>query len=1023
MNLGAIALQNSRITVLAIVGIIALGLTTFLSYPSSEDPTITIRQAQIIALKPGMTPERVEELITDPIEVALRQIAEIDEIRSTSKTGEATIDVDIHDWVADLAPVFQNIRNKMDDVQRSLPSGTVGPLVYDDVGLTAIATIALWADGFTLAEMRDVARDIRKRLYTLGGVKRVELFGVQKEHVYLELSPTKLAQFGVSPQEIFGQLAQQNVIEPGGEIKAGDRSVLVEPSGNFESIDEIRDVVFAIPNSDRIARLDQIVTIQRHVADPPESPVFFNDHPAIILSVSTVDGTNNVEFGARLSALLHEVEQDLLIGYVLEYATFQPELIEIAVQGAVSNVYQTLAIVLVVVMLFLGLGTGLIVGSFVPLTMLLGIIVMRLLEVEFQRMSIAAMIIALGMLVDNGIVVAEDIRVRLARGLDRHAAAIEATRTLALPLLISSLTTIFAFMPMLLVEGSAGEYVRSLAEVVTTLLLASWLLSMTVTPAMCAWFMKVPAVVDAEAEQRDDHSGAMYRVYRAILDLALRARVAFIIVLVLLLVGAVRLLETVPTEFFPLGDRNQLLVYLDFEAGTDIRVVEPRIRRLTEWLADLEANPEITGHVAYIGSGGPRFFLALSPIDPDPHRAFVVVTTASTDDVGPLIKRINGFIDERLPTARADAKRMWFGAGEPGLIEIRVIGADANTLAATAAKITEAFHAVPGTVGIKHDWENKVLKLIVDVAQIRARRAGVSSTDVAQALETTFAGITVSEYRDGDRVLPIVLRGDEDIRTSLSGLQQVQVPVPASNSFVQLAQVADIEGVWQFGRVKRRNQERTLTVAARNPNLPAPDLLAAITPTIAALDLPPGYRVEVGGEIADQAEANGNLFGLLPLALGGIVILLIGQFNSFRKGGIILATIPLILVGGVLGLVVMGAPFSFMVILGFFSLAGILINNGIVLIDRIEIEENAGRTPLDAVVTACLARLRPILMTTLTTVLGLIPLILFGGALFYGMACVIAFGLVVATVFTLGFVPVAYTLLYRIPINRAISAS
>ena len=269
MNFGELALNNSRITILAIAGIIAFGLTTFLSCPSSEDPTITIRQAQVVALKPGMTAERIEELITDPIEVALRQVAEIDEIRSTSKTGETTIDVDIHDWVTDLAPVFQNIRNKMDDVQRNLPSGTVGPLVYDDVGLTAIATIALWADGFTLAEMHDVARDVRKRLYTLSGVKRIELFGVQQEHVYLELSPAKLAQFGVSPQEIFGQLAQQNIIEPGGEIKAGDRSVLIEPSGNFETIDEIRNVVFTIPNSDRIARLDQIVSVTRQLADPP----------------------------------------------------------------------------------------------------------------------------------------------------------------------------------------------------------------------------------------------------------------------------------------------------------------------------------------------------------------------------------------------------------------------------------------------------------------------------------------------------------------------------------------------------------------------------------------------------------------------------------------------------------------------------------------------------------------------------------------------------------------------------------
>ena len=365
---------------------------------------------------------------------------------------------------------------------------------------------------------------------------------------------------------------------------------------------------------------------------------------------------------------------------------------------------------------------------------------------------------------------------------------------------------------------------------------------------------------------------------------------------------------------------------------------------------------------------------------------------------------------------------MWFGSSEPGKIEIRFIGPNGDRLAATAAKVERAFHAVPGTVGIKHDWENKVLKLIVDVDQVRARRAEVTSTDIANALEATFAGLSVSDYREGDTILPIVLRGDENMRTSLSGLQRAQIYSPDNGRYVQLAQVADVRGEWQFGRIKRRDQVRTLTIQARNPNIPAPVLLARAMPTLEALDLPAGYRWEIGGEIEDQAEANRKLFGLLPLALAGIVVLLVGQFNSFRKGGIILLTIPLILIGAVLGLVVMQAAYGFMVLLGLFSLAGIVINNGIVLIDRIEIEQAQGREPLDAVITACLARLRPILMTTLTTVLGLVPLILFGGALFFGMASVIAFGLIVATVFTLGFVPVLYTLFYGIRTGDSSSA-
>lgn len=1011
MNLTRLALENSRVTILAILFIAGSGIASFLSYPSAEDPTIVVRNVGVTAYYPGMSAERVEALLTEPIESAMREIAEIDEIKSTSKTGETLVDVSIHDWVDSLDPVIQRIRNKANDLAKSLPAGASGPFVNDEKGLTAIATIALWADGFDLTEMRDVAWDVRKRLYTLSGVRKVELYGVQDERIYLDFVPSRLAESGVSPQQVFGALAQQNIIEPGGEIGAGGRNVLIEPSGDLGSVDELEDVVFLVPGSDRVVRLDEIVEIRRDFVDPPKLPAFFNDRAAIILSVSTAEGVNNIAFGKDLRRLLQEIQQELPIGYVLDFATFQPDLIEAAVGGALSNVYQTLAIVLAVVMLFLGLRTGLIVGSFVPLTMLLGVVVMGAFDIELQRMSIAATIIALGLLVDNGIVVAEDIRVRLEGGAERQQAAIESGRTLAIPLLTSSLTTVMAFMPMLLLQGGAGEYVRSLSQVVSILLLASWLLSITVTPAMCAWFIRPPK---SRITADPDYSGRVYAVYRSLLSMVMRFRLTFIGVLIALLFGSIQTLGFLKTEFFPLGDRNQFLVYMDFEAGTDPRHVVSELRKLTGWLADEKMNPEVESHVSYVGFSGPRFFLALGPVDPDPHRAFTLITTRSFDDVAPLIERVNAFLDTRIPAARSDAKQMWFGSTEPGVVEIRLVGPDPDILAGAAETVMQAFHGVPGTVGIKQDWENRILKLTVDVDQLRAKRAGVTSKDVASALEATFAGIAISDFREDDKVIPIVVRGDENTRFSMAGLQRVQVFSKANGEYVSLGQVARARAEWVFGRIKRENQQRTLTVQARNPALPAPKLLAAVRPALDGLDLPAGSHWELGGEIADQSEANGRLFGLLPLMLGGIATLLIGQFNSFRRGGIILLTIPLILIGGVLGLVVMRAPYGFMVLLGFFSLAGILINNGIVLIDRIEAERAKGLAPYDAVVTACLARLRPILMTTLTTVLGLVPLILFGGALFYGMASVIAFGLIVATVLTLGFVPVLYTLFFRI---------
>ena len=1016
MNLARLAIANSRITILAIVTLVVVGVSTFVRYPSAEDPTIQIRSASIEASFPGMAAERVEELIAIPIETAMREIAEIDEIKSTSKIGSARVTVDIHDHVDDLEPVFQAIRNKASDLAPTLPEGTQGPTVNDEEGLTAIATVALWSDGFSMAEMRVVAEDTRDLIYTLDGVRKVQILGSQQERIFLEFDPVTLAGLGVPLETVFGALAQQNIIEPGGDISAGGRIVTIEPSGNFESVAEIAGTVFRIPETGQVLRLDEVVEIRRGYADPPVFPSFFNNRPAIILSISTIEGTNNIAFGEQLTRLLDRAEQELPIGYVLDYATFQPDLIETAVQSAVSNVYQTLAIVLAVVMVFLGLRTGLIVGSFVPLTMLLGIVAMSFAGVELQRMSIAAMIIALGLLVDNGIVVAEEIRVRMERGADRVQAASDAVASLAVPLLTSSLTTIFAFLPMLLTEGSAGDYVRSLAQVVTILLLGSWLLSMTVTPAMCAWFLKVRP--PAGGETAAHYEGPMYRAYRWLLERMLRARLIVIGLVAAAFVGSVQLLGTVPTEFFPLGDRNQILVYLDFEAGTDQRETERDLRTLTTWLSDAEANPEITSHVAYVGYGGPRFFLALAPVTPDPHRGFVLINTQSVEDVPAVRERVNAFIDSHLPAANGDAKRMWFGATEPGIVQIELIGPKADVLTRKADTILEALHAIPGTIGIKQDWENRLLVVEINIDQTRARRAGVTSTDVARSLNTTFSGAVLTDYREGDRVIPVVLRGEDNMRFSITALQKAQVYASGTGAFVSLDQVATVGAEWRPSRIKRLDQQRTLTVEARHTTLAAPQLVERLSPALAALDMPAGHRWQMGGEIKDQAEANENLFGLLPLALGGIVILLVGQFNSFRKGGIIIGTIPLVMIGGTLGLVIMGAPYGFMVLLGFFSLAGILINNGIVLIDRIEVEEQAGRAPRDAVIHACLARLRPILMTTLTTVLGLVPLILFGGALFYGMASVIAFGLIIGTVFTLGFVPVLYTLLMRTPMAR-----
>jgi multidrug efflux pump subunit AcrB len=735
-----------------------------------------------------------------------------------------------------------------------------------------------------------------------------------------------------------------------------------------------------------------------------------------------------VDFGQRLTRKLEDLESYLPIGYALEYATFQPDLVEVAVAGGLSNVYQTLVIVLVVVMLFLGVRTGLIVGSFVPMTMLLGLISMRFFAIELERVSIASSIIALGMLVDNGIVIAEDIRSRLERGEERNAACLATGKTLAIPLLTSSLTTIFAFLPMLLIDGQTGEYAFSLPMVVILLLLSSWFLSMYMTPAMCFWFMKVkpPKKKDSQTSQSsgssndesemDAYSGRFYRVYLKILEKMLHLRFIVIVGAAGVIIFGGFIASLLVREFFGPSVRNQFLVYVDLPAGYRIESTDEAVQQLTTWLADKEQNPEITSTVAYVGTGGPRFFLVLSPLDPDPHVAFVIVNTESPDPVPEIVERVRQYFIDHIPEANGRVKQMWLGSEEPGFLEIRLYGLDSAYIFEKGNQLAARINAMPGSLDVRNTWENKVLKAHIVVDQTRARRAGVTSRETALSLQSHLDGIRVTDYRELDVAIPVIARSEIDEREVLSDLWNVMVRSTRDGTSVPLTQIADIRGQWDFSRISRRNQERCVTIEAKHEYLKAPELLEAAKPFIEELDLKEGYWCEVGGELESQAETMEKLTRWMPHCFFGIVVLLVWQFNSIRRPMIIFITIPLAFVGAFIGLHVMRAPFDFFGMLGLLSLAGVIINNGIVLIDKIDSERAAGREAYDAVVMAAVSRFRPIVMTTITTILGVMPLIISQDALFYSLAIILAFGLAAGTVLTLAVAPVIYTVFFRVKV-------
>ncbi len=1017
MNITAFALNNSRTVILSLILMVGAGLVLFANQPRLEDPFITIREAVISTNFPGMSPERIERLITRPIEEQCRTMGELDDIWSTSKRGQSIVHVSIQDEVpaADLPATWKLLRNRIADVAPTLPKGSIGPFVNDEFGDTAVATVALWSDGFSMAEMHETARIARERLGTMSGIKKIELYGVQEERIYLDFANAKMAKFGIGVRTISETLKAQNIILPGGRIDIQGTEFIIEPTGNFNQVSEIETLLIPIPGTEQTVPLQDLATVRRGYVDPPESPVFFNGRPAIVLSFVLLSGVNAVEFGDRLSDRLEEIENKLPIGYVFDYATYQPDLIAKAVNGAVINVVETLIIVLVVVMLFLGMRTGLIVGSFVPLVMLLGVVIMGFMGIELQRMSIASMIIALGMMVDNGIVIAEDIRTRMELGASAHDAALQAGNSLSVPLMTSTLTTVLAFTPMMLMIGSSGDYILSLGQVVTILLIGSWFLSMYFTPSCCTWFLKVKKTANTKGGD-DPYQGKFYLVYRNLLELVLRQRTLTLAIVLGTLVLSFYAFTFIPEVFFPPGDRNQYLGYLDFPAGTRSDQTAASVKEVSAWLQDKTINPEITGTIAYVGSGGPRFFLSLAPSDPDPHNAFIVINTETDAQVPASIRRTRDYLLAQHPNVRGRIKGMWLGGSEVGLLEIRVSGPDSEVLIDRAERIMAGLRGIPGTIDIKQDWNNPVTKLVVDVDQARARRAGLSSQEVSDSLDAFIDGSTVTDFRAGQTVVPVVVRGREKERKDLSSLPGLGVYSSTHQSNVPLSQIATIYAVSEVNQIHRYNQVRTITIAAIHPNMGASELFTALQPTLEDLELPPGHWWETGGELEDAAEAKGLLFFWFPPCFLLIIALLVWQFNSFRRAGIILFTIPLIIIGAVVGLIVMRADFGFMVILGLLSLMGTIINNGIVLIDKIEVNRTEGQQDYDAVLGAAISRLRPILMSMTTTVLGLLPLIISRDPLFYGLASVMAWGLAIGTVFTLGVVPLLYTLLFRVPI-------
>ena len=1038
MDLTRLAIEKNRVTIALLAVALFGGLIAFNGLPRAEDPGFVIRTAQVITQFPGASPERVEDLVTHHLERAIREIPELESVESTSKTGVSIITVNIQEKYKEMRPIWDSLRRKVERETPQLPKGTLDPIVNDEFGDVFGIVMALTGDGFSYAELKQVADATRDRFLQLPDVAKVEILGVQEERIFIEYENARLAELGLAPTELSDILEAQNIVTPGGSIRLGPERIVIEPSGSFESLEDVRRAILQLRDSDEVLYLEDIVEIRRDYIDPPVErvhtgrgavlyhglePTFPVDDPktaALVIAVSMREGGRLTALGDQVEDLIRFFNEIYPIGLQLDPIIFQPDDVRQVIDSFVSNLVQAVVVVMAAMLVFLGLRTGLVISALIPMAMMTTLLVMQLTGIGLDQISLAALIIALGMLVDNGVVVAESIVVGMQSGESGKDAAIRSAKELRVPLLTASLTTSAAFLPIYLAESATGEYTASLFTVVTIALLASWILALTMTPMLCATLLRVPA--DETGPKR---SGAFYRSYRAVLASLLRHRALTIAVVVLAFVASVWGARFVPALFFPPSDRPSLEVEIELPPGTDIEytrhVVEGLEAHLVEHqLVGEERNEGILDWGSFIGRGGPRYYLSYGPEPQNPAYAIMLVSTTSHEARDAAIADIRDYLWTRHPEVLANVHPRRLGPPVSHPIQIRITegGYGATTLFETVEEVKAHLRTLPTARNVGDDWGLRTKKILITVDQVRAHNVGATSQDVALSLQTLFTGLEVTQYREAEKVIPVTMRSNEEGRLSLDALSAANIYVQGTGQSVPLSQIASAEIVWEPSKVLRRNGSRSVSVLSDvAPGTLASEVTAEIVPWLeeTSKHWPLGTTWELGGEDEASSKANASIGAKLPLGAGIILLLLVTQFNSFRKPLIVLLTVPLGLIGVVLGLLVARSYFGFMTFLGVISLFGIVINNAIVLLDRIQIEiDENGRTPAEAIPLAAEARLRPILLTTATTILGLVPLYLGGGPMWEPMAIAIIFGLAFSTILTLGVVPVLYAVFFRV---------
>ncbi|GIZ51515.1 efflux RND transporter permease subunit [Noviherbaspirillum aridicola] len=1018
-NLSRWALEHIPLTRYLIVALLIGGILSYSKLGQDEDPPFTFRAMVVRAMWPGATALQMADQVTDKLEKKLQETPYIDKIRSYSKPGETLIILQLRESTPpkDVPGAWYQVRKKIGDVRATLPAGVIGPFFNDEFGDTYGSIFALSGDGFNYAEVKDYADFVRQQFLKVPSVSKVELFGVQDEKLYIEFSHKKFAQLGIPFDAVVAQINAQNAVEASGVLVTPTDNLQVRVTGALMSARDLENLELRAGGT--TFRLGDFATVRREYRDPPQDKMRFNGKEVIGLGISMEKGGDIIALGRNLNATVAEIAGKLPVGISLERVSDQPRAVASSVNEFLKVLAEAVLIVLAVSFLALGLHTrpfridiwpGLVVALTIPLVLAVTFLFMRILSIDLHKISLGALIIALGLLVDDAIIAVEMMVRKMEEGLSRFEAATYAYTSTAMPMLTGTLITAAGFLPIGLAKSAAGEYTFSMFSVNALALLISWVVAVVFTPYIGYVLLKVKPATNADG-QHELFDTPFYSRFRKLVNWCVEWRKTTILITLGLFMLGLFGFRFIEQQFFPDSSRTELMVELWLPEGSSFAATEAQARKFEAFISRQDGVESVT---SYVGTGSPRFYLPLDQIFPQTNVSQIVVLARDLRAREALRLKITEAFRQDFPEVRGRVKLLPNGPPVPYPVQFRVTGYEVGKVRAIADQVTEIMRANPNTVGVNDNWNESVKVLRLDLDQDKLRALGVSSQSVMRTVNTVLTGTTIGQYRESNKLIDIVMRQPVEERGTISALKEANVPTSGGRA-VPLAQVARVAFVWEPGVVWREGREWAITVQSDVVDgIQGPTVSSQILPELQKLsqDLPAGYRIELAGAAADSGKAQESIAANVPLVIFIIFTLLMLQLHSFSRSLLVFLTGPLGIAGAALALLLLQRPFGFVAQLGVIALFGMIIRNSVILIDQIEHDIKAGAEPWNAIVESAVRRFRPIILTAAAAVLAMIPL---SRSVFWGpMAVAIMGGLIVATALTLLFLPALYAAWFRV---------